>query len=116
MNISFTYPRKVRQDFLEDVVKPMIKQRRILKLTQEVVNHKLGVADNLVAKWECGVRTPILFHLYCWADALDGKLMFVPNNKVKVCEAIIKIPSNDNEPKSTNENIIPFSQRLKKAA
>jgi transcriptional regulator with XRE-family HTH domain len=116
MNISFTYPRKVRQDFLEDVVRPMIKQRRVLKLTQEVVNHKLGVADNLVAKWECGVRTPISFHLYCWADALDGKLMFVPNNKVKACEEIIKAPSNDNNPNNATGNVISFSPQIKKAA
>jgi transcriptional regulator with XRE-family HTH domain len=112
MNISFTYPRKVWSDFLEDVVKPMIKQRRSLKLTQEAVNYKLGMADNLVAKWECGSRTPLAFHLYCWADVLDGKLMFVPNSKVKACECIIKTPSNDNAP----DNVIEFRKEVKKVA
>lgn len=116
MNISFCYPRKIRSDFLEDVVRPMVKRRRELKFTQEAINYKLGVADNLVAKWECGVRTPIAFHLYCWADALDGKLLFVPNCKVKACEAIIKAPSNDNNPKNATGNVIPFSQQMKKAA
>ena len=65
-----------------------------------------------MAKWECGVRTPISFHLYCWADALDGKLMFVPNSKVKACEYIIKAPCNDN----ISDNVIGFPKEMKKVA
>ena len=80
MNRRFQYPHKIRNDFLTDVVRPMIEQRIALELTQDDINHLLNVADRLVSKWECGARTPTSFNLYCWADALDGKLVFIPNN------------------------------------
>jgi len=48
-----------------------------LKMTQEEVNHKLRVADFLVAKWECGMRTPTSFNLVCWAEVLGGRIVFV---------------------------------------
>jgi len=76
---EIAYKAKSRQDFLKDVVGDLIHLRRMRGLTQEEVNHKIGVADRLVSKWECGIRTPTSFNLYCWADALNGKLTVVPN-------------------------------------
>ncbi|WP_330444600.1 hypothetical protein Q4Q34_08670 [Flavivirga abyssicola] len=55
-----------------------MKQRHSLGITQDDLNHTLGVADRLVSHWECGVRTPTGFHLYCWADALKSRLAIVP--------------------------------------
>lgn len=78
MHIKFNYPHKVRDDFLHDVVKQLIRQRHRLGITQDDLNHTLGVADRLVSHWECGVRSPTAFHLYCWADALQSKLMIIP--------------------------------------
>lgn len=78
MHIKFNYPNKVRSDFLHEVVKQLVKQRHSLGITQDDLNHTLGVADRLVSHWECGVRSPTAFHLYCWADALQSKLMIIP--------------------------------------
>ena len=97
MNIKFNYPFKARSDFLEDVVKRLIKRRLQLGMTQDDLNHRLGVADRLVSKWECGVRTPTSFHLYCWADALKSKMTIVANDNLppsSTCEGQMAV--NDN--------------------
>lgn len=67
-----------RQDFLSTVVSQLVKRRRELDYTQEDVNDMLGVADRLVNKWECGMKTPTSFNLYCWADALDAEIHILP--------------------------------------
>ena len=77
--MKFNYDFKTRDDFLKDIVKPMVKRRKNLQMTQEHLDFTLGVAHRLVSKWECGNRTPLSFHLYCWADALDGRIVFLPN-------------------------------------
>jgi transcriptional regulator with XRE-family HTH domain len=87
---DIVYKRKSRQDFLKDVVGDLVDLRHKRGMTQEEVNHKIGVADRLVSKWECGIRTPTSFNLYCWADALDGKLTVEPNR--------------DRPPKSSSDN------------
>lgn len=97
MNLRFNYTNKERKDFLADVVKPMIKRRKDLGLTQEDIDNKLGVADRLVSKWECGLRTPTSFHLYCWADALNGSIFFKCGGNLKTIE------SNEDS-KHANEN------------
>ena len=51
MHIKFNYPHKVRNDFLGDVVKQRIQQRKKLDITQDQLNHALGVADRLVSHW-----------------------------------------------------------------
>jgi len=97
--MKFNYPKKTRTDFLKDVVLLLIARRLELGITQDELNHELGVADRLVSKWECGTRTPTSFHLYCWADAL---------------ESMITVTANDNSPptvfdeteKAVNDNIL----------
>lgn len=99
MHIKFNYPHKVRNDFLHDVVKDLVKQRHRLGITQDDLNHTLGVADRLVSHWECGVRSPTAFHLYCWADALKSKLAIVAQDN--------KNPSVPSEmEKAINDNIL----------
>lgn len=68
----------VRRDYLKDVVKELVKQRQNLNLTQEELNARLGIADRLLGKWECGLRTPTSFNLYCWALSLGLKLTVIP--------------------------------------
>jgi len=70
----------IRTDFLNTVVKQLVKKRHTLGLSQEDINFELGVADRLVSKWECGTRTPNVFNLYCWADVLESKLIVVPKD------------------------------------
>lgn len=105
MNKEFIYPPKTRQDFLQDIVKAMVRRRIELKMTQEDVNHALNVADRLVSKWECGTRTPASFSLYCWADVLKGQILFLPNENLNASipkqasnnnSCVCKTPANDN--------------------
>ena len=99
MHIKFNYPHKVRHDFLHDVVKELVIQRHRLGVTQDELNNILGVADRLVSHWECGVRSPTAFHLYCWADALKAKLAIIPN-EIEVQSLLTQLRSqsaNDND-------------------
>ena len=98
MSIKFNYPHKTREDYLKDVVFPMVQRRKNLGFTQEDVNHQLGVADYLVAKWERGLRTPLTFHLYCWADALKGQIVFMPNEILSILDM------EQSETHSANDN------------
>ncbi len=74
------YSRKLRTDYLSKVVNQLIDIRLEKRLSLEALNYKLGVADNLVAKWESGHRTPNTFNLYCWAKALDAEMIIVAND------------------------------------
>ena len=68
-----------RNKFIADQIAELVARRKELGLTQDDVNHKIGVADRLLSKWECGARTPNLFNLFCWAKALGLNLNFVPD-------------------------------------
>ncbi|MEM6813273.1 MAG: helix-turn-helix transcriptional regulator [Bacteroidota bacterium] len=109
--MRFNYQEKVRTDYLADIVKPMVKQRKELGLSQEDVDAILGVADRLVSKWECGVRTPTSFHLYCWADALEGQMVFLPNKEkpLPCIDEKVYSAANDNNwltPEDIKEKVI----------
>ena len=100
MKNNVIYPFKERDDFLRDVVKELVRLRKQRKYTQEELNYRLGVADRLISKWECGLRTPTSFNLYCWADALDAKLKVVANDNNRPSTSIeqkVVIPINDNQ-------------------
>tara|TARA_R100001530_G_scaffold54610_1_gene40287 strand:+ start:3675 stop:3926 length:252 start_codon:yes stop_codon:yes gene_type:complete len=72
-------PQKV-EEFTKDLISKLIKRREELNISQEKLNEKIGVADNLVAKWECGMRLPSGFLLYCWTQALNLKIELKENN------------------------------------
>lgn len=74
------YSRKLRTDYLAKVVNQLIDLRIDKGLTLEDLNHKIGVSDYLVHKWETGHKTPGTFNLCCWAKALDAELTVVTNN------------------------------------
>ena len=86
-------------NFLKTVIQPMIERRKLLGMTQEELNHKIGIADRLVSKWECGTRRPTSFNLFCWAEALDGEIVFIPKN-IETPACIVKQSCNDNTPKN----------------
>jgi DNA-binding transcriptional regulator YiaG len=72
---------KTRDDFFADVITQLREERYKQGLTQERMNSKLGIADRLINKWECGIKSPSGFSLYCWADALDCDILIVPRGK-----------------------------------
>ena len=65
-------------------VKTLINQfvhlRHCRQMTQDEVDAIMGNTDRQVSKWECGVRTPRVFNLLCWAEALDATLILRPND------------------------------------
>lgn len=63
-----------RQDFLKDIVKQLVERRKSLGMTQDNVDVRMGNADRLCSKWECGDRTPTVFNLKCWAETLKFEL------------------------------------------
>jgi ribosome-binding protein aMBF1 (putative translation factor) len=65
----------IRKDFFSDVVAKLVHERRLLGMTQDTLNGRLGLADNYVNKWECGMKSPTGFNLYCWADALNCEIV-----------------------------------------
>lgn len=82
--------RPPRTDFLQDVVKQLVKARHYRGLTQEKVNGRLGIADRLVNKWECGTKSPTAFLIYCWAEIVKCKIMIIPEEKRKEVEQILE--------------------------
>lgn len=72
---------KTRTDFLKELVSQFIQQRKSLNLTQEDIDSKMGNADRLCSKWECGLRTPTSFNLFCWAEVIKSKLIIIPDNQ-----------------------------------
>ena len=83
----------------------MIARRKELGLTQDDVNYKLGVADRLVSKWECGIRTPTSFNLLCWAQVLEGFIVFETEpSLLKPNSMVQKRNINDNFKKNKVSN------------
>ena len=116
MHIKFNYPHKIRTDFLHEVVKQLVKQRHRLGITQDELNHTLGVADRLVSHWECGVRTPTGFHLYCWADALESELFIIPKKELPpLIDSLKQNTANDNSLEDiANDNSLLILETKKK--
>ena len=71
-----------RTDFLAPIVNELAKIRIERGIDQVELANQLGVTDYLVAKWECGIRTPSTFNLYCWADVLDAKFLICANDNI----------------------------------
>lgn len=67
-----------RDIFLSEVIGQFVKRRKELGLTQEEVDGRLGTAERLCSKWECGQRTPTSFNFMCWAEALGASLVLLP--------------------------------------
>ena len=62
------------EQWITDLVAQFTHRRYELNISQNELDHKIGCATGLVAKWETGNRKPTAFNLYCWAVALGYKL------------------------------------------
>ncbi len=67
--------------FADDLISQFRMARERSGLTQEKVDARLGISDGLPVKWENSFRKPTLFHAYCWAEALDQKIVLSPSKK-----------------------------------
>ena len=58
------------QQWIQDFIVQLRDRRYELNISQNELDHIIGCATGLVAKWETGNRKPTAFNLYCWAEAL----------------------------------------------
>lgn len=56
------------------LIEELARRRKQMRLSQEALDHKLGVSHGMVAKWETLARLPGAFFLMCWCKALDVTL------------------------------------------
>ena len=76
------HSKNLRKDFLTPIVNQLIAMRIQQCYSQEELNFVIGMGDGQIARYETGSRTPSLFTLYCWADALDARLTLVANDNM----------------------------------
>jgi hypothetical protein len=69
---------ELREDFLRQMVSQLVARRKAQGLSGLAVDGRLGCAEYLTAKWECGMRAPSAFNLMCWAEALGCQWVLVP--------------------------------------
>lgn len=60
--------------FFDPLVEQLVAARRKRGLRQEDVDARIGCAERLVSKWECGIRRPSAYFLLLWTQALDVRL------------------------------------------
>ena len=58
-------------EYLPFIRKILTAKRHSIGLTQDDLNERLGYADRLVSKWECGDRNPSTFAFECWTNTLE---------------------------------------------
>lgn len=64
----------LEQSFYGRFVAELVRLRKARGWTQEALEHELGVAAGLVAKWETFQSLPGAFMLMCWCMQLDCRL------------------------------------------
>ena len=62
------------QEWITHVISQFTTRRYELEISQNELDHIIGCATGLVAKWETGNRKPTAFNLYCWAEALNCQI------------------------------------------
>jgi|TARA_R110000744_G_scaffold71312_2_gene143645 ribosome-binding protein aMBF1 (putative translation factor) len=64
-----------------DMVQRLREIRQGKGMSQNELDHRIGVTDGVVAKWESGARKPGSFLLSCWITALNAKLCVEINDE-----------------------------------
>lgn len=70
-------PSDIERSYYGKLVARLAQRRNELQWTQEFLDHKLGVTEGLVAKWESFTRLPGAFMLMCWCNALHLSLVAI---------------------------------------
>lgn len=65
--------------FAGSLIQQFKDRRNELGYTQLELDHKIGMTDGYVAKWESGDRKPTMFFAFMWAQALNCKIVLVPD-------------------------------------
>ena len=67
--------------FCDKLISQYKRKRAKLGKSQRERDDDVGVAEGLIAKWECGYRKPTLFNAFCWAESLNCDLVLKPRKK-----------------------------------
>lgn len=70
-------PTDIERAYYRELIDALIARRETLGMTQEHLDHRLGVSQGQIAKWECFLRLPGAFMMTCWASALELDLIAV---------------------------------------
>lgn len=68
------------RELMRPVIETLIEARRARGLRQEDVDARIGCAERLVSKYECGTRHPSLNMLAIWCQVLGVALTVQPAN------------------------------------
>lgn len=60
--------------FYDDLIEQLKNARKEAGFSQAALDHRLGVSEGMVAKWETKTRLPGAFFLMCWCSALGARL------------------------------------------
>lgn len=71
---------QVRNDFLNPIATKLVKLRKYRDYKQQDLSLQIGMNEKLVQKWESGIRTPSVFNLINWAEALDAELAIMTSS------------------------------------
>jgi hypothetical protein len=74
----------------DDLIKGLVARRRSLGLSQNALDDRIGCADGLISKWECGMRRPSAWNLACWMAALDCEVSIAAAQTVQVQDRNLK--------------------------
>lgn len=61
-----------------ELIQQLVARRKQAGLSQAAMDHKLGVSEGMVAKWETAARLPGAFFLMCWCKALGVRITIEP--------------------------------------
>lgn len=68
------HPKTNRNQFMQDLISKLVLRRKELGYTQADIDFMMGNSDGQCSKWECGMRSPTAFNLYCWATVVKFKI------------------------------------------
>jgi hypothetical protein len=74
-------PSELEKIFYQRFVRRLVERRHQLHLTQEELDHIIGVSEGQVARWETFVRLPGAFMMTCWSNALGLIISLEPEQK-----------------------------------
>lgn len=73
-------PSAAEQEHYADLIARLRLARQARGYSQASLEHRIGVSEGLVAKWETKARLPGAFFLMCWCSALNVRLTLEEGN------------------------------------
>lgn len=94
--------------YLESIVANLKEARLRKNIRQADLEHKIGLAEGYLSKWETGSRIPNIFNLVCWASALELQIDVVPKSLTGIANDNGELTANDNLNGEITSNELSF--------